>query len=138
VLGSFYNSTLYLALRRGIETSNLRQKVYANNLANANTPHFKRSEVNFEDQFKQALERDPRRLVGFVTDEKHIAINPPMTLDSVQPGIWRQNDDFVRSDDNNVDVDVESAELAKNELQFNALVEGLNRKIHTLQRVIRR
>lgn len=136
MLGSFYNSTLYLALRRGIETASIRQKVYANNLANANTPHFKRSEVNFEDQFKQALERDPRRLVGFATDQKHIPINPPMTLESVQPGIWRQNDDFVRSDDNNVDVDVESAELAKNELQFNALVEGLNRKIRGLQRVM--
>jgi flagellar basal-body rod protein FlgB len=138
LLGAFYNSTLYIGLRKALDATAVRQKVYANNIANVDTPHFKRSEVNFEDSFKQALERNPKRLVGFSTDPKHMAINPPTTVESVKPSIWRQNDDYMRADDNNVDIDVEMAELAKNELTYNALVEGLNRKMRSLRGVIRR
>jgi len=137
VLGSFFKSIPYIAVRKAIDAAAVRQKVYSHNLANVNTPHYKRSEVNFEDAFKQALERTPDRLVGFSTDNQHIPINPPADPLDVKPAIWRENDMFSRSDDNNVDIDVEMAELAKNELKFNALVEALNRKITSLKLAIR-
>ena len=129
MLGTLFNSVPYIAARKAIDTAAVRQKVHAHNLANVDTPHYKRSEVNFEDAFKQALERMPKRLVGFKTDGQHIPINPvPNPLD-IQPTIWRQNDTFYRSDDNNVDIDVEMAEVGKNELKFNSVVETLNRKL---------
>lgn len=138
MLDAFYNSTLYQGLTKALDAAALRQKVYSNNLANVDTPHFKRSEVNFEDAFKQALANTPGRLSGFVTDPKHIPINPSTPLSAIKPAIWRQNDDFTRSDDNNVDIDVEMSELAKNELTYNAVVEGLNRKMRTLRSAIHR
>ncbi|MEW6201965.1 MAG: flagellar basal body rod protein FlgB [bacterium] len=137
MLGTFFKSIPYIAVRKAIDAATLRQKVYSHNIANVDTPHYKRSEVNFEDTFKQALERTPRRLVGFKTDGQHIPINPPTDPLNVQPGIWRENDMFYRSDDNNVDIDVEMAEVAKNELKFNSLVESLNRKIRRLNLSIR-
>ena len=43
------NSPNFDYLSRGLEAANLRQEVISNNIANVNTPHFKRSAVNFED-----------------------------------------------------------------------------------------
>jgi len=138
MLNQFYNSLPYIATRKGIETASVRQKVYSNNIANADTPHYKRSEVNFEDAFKQAIEKMPKRLAGFKTDKQHFDINPSTDIDSVKPTIWRENDTFTRADDNNVDMDVEMAELAKNEIMFNALIDSLSRKLSSLKMSIRR
>ena len=48
-------------LQRSMDTSLLRQNVIANNLANANTPNFKRSVVNFESRLAYALESENRQ-----------------------------------------------------------------------------
>ncbi|MFA6451268.1 MAG: flagellar basal body rod protein FlgB [bacterium] len=137
MLNQFFESIPYIAMRKGWDAASVRQKVISNNIANVDTPHYKRSEVNFEDSFKQALEKAPKRLVGFHTDTMHIPINPPTDLNSVKPTIWRENDTFTRADDNNVDIDVEMAELAKNELMFNALTDSLSRKLSGLKMAIR-
>lgn len=137
MLEQFFNSIPYIATRKALDTSTLRQKTISNNLANVDTPHYKRVEVNFEDAFKAAIEKTPKRLVGFKTDCQHFEINPPVDINSVKPTMWRENDTFTRADDNNVDMDVEMAELAKNELMFNALVEALNRKMSMLKMAIR-
>ncbi|MEW5945111.1 MAG: flagellar basal body rod protein FlgB [bacterium] len=137
MLGAFFKSIPYVAARKSLDTAALRQKVISHNLANVDTPHYKRSEVNFEDAFKRALERKPHRLVGFKTDHQHIPINPVPDPTKVEPSIWRQNDTFYRSDDNNVDIDVEMADLAKNELKFHSVVETLNRKMRRLTLSIR-
>lgn len=137
MLDSFFNSVSYHAITKGMDASALRQKVIANNIANVDTPHYKRVEVNFEDAFKQALGKTSKRLSGFKTDKQHIAINPTVDFRDVSPHMWRQNDSFTRSDDNDVDMDVEMVDLAKNEIMMNSLVEMLNRKLKGLQSVIK-
>ncbi len=137
MLDSFFNSVSYHAITKGMDASSLRQKVIANNIANVDTPHYKRVEVNFEDAFKQALGKDTRRLSGFKTDKQHIPINPVTDFRDVAPRMWRQNDSFTRSDDNDVDMDVEMVDLAKNEIMMDSLVEMLNRKLKGLQSVMK-
>lgn len=137
MLNQFFTSLPYIATRKGLDAAAMRQKVFANNLANVDTPHYKRTEVNFEDAFKQAVEKSPKRLIGFKTDNQHFDINPVVDINSVQPTMWRENDTFTRADDNNVDMDVEMAELAKNQIMFDALVEALNRKMSHLKMAIR-
>lgn len=136
MLTSFYDSILYQATAKGMDAAALRQKVIANNIANVDTPHYKRVEVNFEDAFKAALEKSPNRLVGFRTDNQHFTINGNPNFRDITPAMWRQNDTYSRSDDNNVDMDVEMVELAKNELMMNSLVETLNRKTQRLSAAI--
>ncbi len=136
MLDKLFKSMPLVAMTKALDTASVRQKVISNNIANVDTPHFKRSEVNFEDAFKAAIERTPSRLAGFRTDGRHIPINPPTSIDSVKPTIWRQNDTFSRADDNNVDIDVEMAELAKNQLLFNAVVEAMDRKTAGIKKAI--
>lgn len=137
MLNSFFDGLMYTAVTKGMGAASLRQKVIANNIANVDTPHFKRVEVNFEDAFKQALEKNPKRLVGFRTDKQHIPINRNYDFHDVKPAMWRQNDDYSRSDDNNVDMDVEMVELSKNEMMMNSLVEMLNRKVKDISSSIK-
>ena len=136
MLDSLYNSLTYTAVTKGMDAAAMRQKVIANNIANVDTPHFKRVEVNFEDAFKMALEKNPKRLVGFKTDYQHFPINRPVDYHSINPAMWRQNDTYGRSDDNNVDMDVEMVDLAKNELMMNSLLEVLNRKLKRVSTAI--
>ena len=42
-------------LEKGLDTESLRRKVIANNIANVDVPHFKRSEVNFESELKRGI-----------------------------------------------------------------------------------
>lgn len=138
MLNRLYNSLSFVATTKAIDAAALRQKTIAQNIANVDTPHFKRSEVNFEDSFKRALDRMPRRLAGFRTDNQHIPINPPSDPRDVMPTMWRQNDTFSRPDDNNVDLDVEMAELAKSQLMYDALMESLSRKFKNLKNAMRK
>jgi len=138
VLDRFYNSLSFVAARKAMDASALRQKTIAQNIANVDTPHYKRVEVNFEDAFKQSLEKMPKRLAGFKTDNQHFPINPPSDPRAVQPTMWRQNDTFSRADDNNVDLDVEMAELAKAQLMYDSLMEVMSRKFKGLNMAISR
>jgi len=48
-------------LHRAMDVSTVRRQVIANNLANADTPNFKRTIVNFESELKRALESERLR-----------------------------------------------------------------------------
>lgn len=137
MLDSLFDSVLYNAVAKGMDAASMRQKVIANNIANVDTPHYKRVEVNFEDAFKQALEKNPKKLTGFRTANGHMPINQPADMKSVTPKMWRQNDSYSRADDNDVDMDVEMVSLAQNEIMMNSLVEIFNRKMTGLKTVIR-
>ena len=58
MLEQIMNSSNFDYLSRGLEAANLRHEVISNNIANVNTPHFKRSAVNFEDLLAKELHLD--------------------------------------------------------------------------------
>src|SRR3954470_3128093 len=98
-----YDNT-QLALERAISGASLRQQVLANNLANAETPGFQRSDVDFHSTLAQAMKTgDPNAIesTGF------------------SPQVDNQT---LRADGNGVDIDVESADMAKNGLEYDALI----------------
>ena len=93
-----------LALERAISGASMRQGVLANNLANAETPGFRRSDVDFHSTLAQAMK------TGSAAAIESTSFSPqtdPQTL---------------RADGNGVDIDVESANMAKNGLEYEALI----------------
>lgn len=135
-LDKLYDSTTFIAMRKQVDATAMRQKVISHNLANVDTPHFKRIEVRFEDAFKMALEKNPTRIPGWSTDNQHIPINPKQDLRDVVPEMWRQNDTFSRADDNNVDLDVEMAHLAKNQMLHDAIMERMSATFKGISKAI--
>jgi flagellar basal-body rod protein FlgB len=123
-------------MERLLDAKWLRNQVLANNIANADTPGFKRSDVYFEEYLRQAIKdkTDGRNLDLKTTDPRHIAkIN---SLDNLEPEVIRQDETTFRNDQNNVDIEKEMVELTKNALSYNLLADQIQRKLKLMQTAI--
>ena len=121
-------------MQRGMGAANLRQEVISHNIANVNTPNFKKSNVVFEDLLAKELALDDTGRMKLVrTNDRHMPI--PMN-NRVKPEIELDDSTTMRYDNNNVDIDVEMASLAKNSLYFNALARQTGGYISRLRSVI--
>ncbi|MDN5344424.1 MAG: flagellar basal-body rod protein FlgB [Clostridia bacterium] len=118
-------------LEKSLDTAALRQRTIAHNIANVNTPGFKRSEVSFEDQLRQALGLE----AGLSLDRTNPYHLPVGGLD-ITPRVNQDNSTTMRQDGNNVDIDVEMVNLAQNSLNFNFATQQLNSRLAMLRYVI--
>ncbi|KGG80762.1 hypothetical protein Y919_04410 [Caloranaerobacter azorensis H53214] len=94
----------------------IRHEAISNNIANANTPGYKRVRVEFENILKENLENKSVKLE--VTNKLHIRSRH----DNFEPIVVKEINTSTRLDENNVDIDIEMAELAKNTIMYNALI----------------
>ncbi|MDD4601693.1 Flagellar basal body rod protein FlgB [bioreactor metagenome] len=118
-------------LEQGINASSLRHKVVSNNIANVNTPGFKKSEVVFEDLLQEELKTTGLPLAR--TKGNHLS---GQVSQGSKPFINTINSTSFRADDNNVDIDVEMANLAKNNIYYNALVNQLSKHFTNIKSAI--
>lgn len=128
-----FNKTMSV-LEQGLNAASLRNTVIANNLANVETPGYKRSDVVFEEELRKALSPN-NSFTGFRTNEKHIPIGSPSVI-NVSPQTVIEKDTTMRNDGNNVDIDREMAALAKNEIMYQAIVQELNGEYQKLKSAI--
>jgi flagellar basal-body rod protein FlgB len=119
-------------LERSLDAFALRQKVTANNIANADTPNFKRADVEFESLLRKAL-GGGKYIQGFRTHVKHIPIGEPLRTD-IRPAIVQDESELkMNNNNNNVDIDYEMAMMAKNQLRYNMLVQQLNHEFSMMR-----
>lgn len=128
-----FNKTMSV-LEQGLNAASLRNTVIANNLANVETPGYKRSDVVFEEELRKALSQN-NSFTGFRTNEKHIPIGSPSVI-NVSPQTVIEKDTTMRNDGNNVDIDREMAALAKNEIMYQAIAQELNEEFQKLKSAI--
>ncbi len=131
--------TNYL-LEKGLDVELLRKNVIANNIANVDVPHFKRSEVNFESQLKRVITAkydENNRLPAKMTDTLHIPFYIGKDIKSVSPRIHLDYSTTYRNDGNNVDIEKESVDASKNQMRYNAYVTMLNENFKMLKMVMR-
>ena len=110
MLDRIFGGDAFVAQTRGLDASSLRQELIANNLANANTPGFKRQDVAFEAKLSRALSE--KRLRGSAGGS---------AVDSVRPEVITQSGTSRRADGNNVDMETENVNAAINTLRYEAL-----------------
>ena len=111
-------------IHRELGALSLRRKVIADNIANVDVPHFKRSEVNFESELKRAIESGKKpRYELYLTNKKHIPLFEPTDWRSVKPRIHLDYTTSYRNDGNNVDIEKEMVDNAKTTLRYVALIE---------------
>jgi flagellar basal-body rod protein FlgB len=122
-------------MERGMQAANLRQAVISNNIANVNTPNFKKSGVVFEDLLAKELGmgEDAHKLGLVRTNDRHLPIE---SNKHVVASIERDASTTMRVDNNNVDIDKEMAGLAKNQIYFNALSRSMSGTISRVKNAI--
>ncbi|TYZ28690.1 flagellar basal body rod protein FlgB [Selenomonas caprae] len=135
MLEQIMNSSNFDYLGRGLAAATMRHEVISNNIANVNTPNFKRSAVNFEDLLAKELhlDNDGRRLDMVRTHDRHLPMALPGKVHAV---IEEDGTTTMRVDNNNVDIDIEMAGLAKNQLYYNAMTTELGSFINRMKGVI--
>ncbi len=109
-----------LVVQRGLEGASLRQEVLSNNLANANTPGFRRSDVNFESTLAAALGSP----------------DPGANLENVSFAPQVDTMSAVQADGNNVNMDTEMSSLTSNAVEYQTLAEIEKTRVATLSSAI--
>ena len=107
------------ALSLALDAATLRQQAIAANIANAGTEHYRPMRVAFEDSLEQA--RQAVRDNGSVDR---------LSLASARVELQTASD--VQGDLSNVQLDVQMADMARNAVQYQALVQGLSRHLAIL------
>lgn len=123
-------------LAAGLGAASLREKVIANNIANVDVPHFKRSDVIFESELRRALDSARAAHSAPVqlrtSDERHFTVRLHRDWRDVQPRLSADYANSMRNDGNNVDIEQEITELNKNQLQYSLLTERLGGQFRQL------
>ncbi|MDO5572809.1 MAG: flagellar basal body rod protein FlgB [bacterium] len=127
------NSDIYdyvNVLDQAADAAWLRNEAISNNIANADTPGYKRQDVSFEEELKHALKANKYESL----DQKVGDIN----LKHIEGRVYTDSANYsYRLDGNNVDIDNENVELASNQIKYNAMIQSISGKFTDLQRVMK-
>lgn len=117
-------------LDKAADAAAMRNELIANNIANQDTPGYKRQDVDFESQLKQAMK-----------SSKYVSIDDKVSnlrMSSLKP---RQFTDYgnysYRMDGNNVDPEQEQVALAANQLKYQGLMSSLTHEFNNLKAVMK-
>ena len=119
-------------LELALNKASLEQRSITSNIANVDTPNYKRQSVSFQDNLLEAAKN--RNLNSLKTNPNHLSFSTEQNNSSV---VKKDSLSLSKSNGNNVDMDLEMAEMAKNQLLYNSLIEKSNSQIRDLRTAIR-
>lgn len=107
-----------------------RNELLVNNYSNANTPGYKRKDIDFPAQLRQALGS-----TRYEDVDSKVARVADMDLEAK---VYTDSAAFsYRLDGNNVDPDTEGVELVSNQIFYNGLRDSINQEFANLKMVIK-
>ena len=108
-----------------------RNEILNNNIANVDTPGYKRQDIRFESLLRNEIARQGR--TDSTLDHKVNNVD----YRRLTPYVYTDNSGLsTRLDGNNVDIDTEEAELASNQLMYDGIIEGLNSEFSRMKAVL--
>lgn len=127
------NDVTYQLGKQVLDATNLRQQTIAHNIANVNTKGYKSKQVVFESELKKYMVNGVNLTAGL---NRHYGIQKNGI--SIQPKIVESSrTSQMNLDGNNVDIDLEMANMAANQIQYNTLVRQVSDRISNYHYVIR-
>lgn len=128
------NSTSFQRMESALYNAEARQRVISNNIANAETPNFQRSELLFEELISNAMGNQSENSVkGKTTNTRHIAIGGGNLGVPTAQLVTDTSTAMNTTTNNNVDLDAEMTLLAKNQLNYNLYVQQLNHEFSMMR-----
>lgn len=117
-------------LGTSLDAASIRNNIIDNNIANVNTPGYKRKDIRFETELKHAFARAGQDSVD--------ARVKNLDLEALTPEIYTDYAELsYRYDGNNVDINNENAILAKNQEKYNGMMNVLNKSFSQLKSVMK-
>lgn len=106
-------------IEAGLSAESLRQRAIANNVANLETPGYRRMDVRFKELLAKALDS-----------------SGGVDLDEIECRIYRPENTPVKSNGNDVSLEVEVGEMVKNTLRHKAFIRVLQKKYQQMELAI--
>lgn len=108
----------------------LRRDMIASNIANVSTPMYRPKDVNFEQMMALKADKIFNRnrdleLDVAITNTNHLL--PIKEQNPYRPTMFYRDGHLARNDGNSVDLDIETSEMGKNDIMYQALI-GILRK----------
>ena len=117
-------------LNRAADAAWQRNEAISNNIANVDTPGYKRQDVAFESVLQQALGNNRYQSM----DDKVANVN----LSRLRGRAYVDYANYsYRLDGNNVDIENENVMLAENQLKYQGLISSINQECTNLQTVMK-
>lgn len=117
-------------LDKAADASWTREGLLANNIANVDTPGYKRQDIDFSSVLRNELSNYSHMNL----DQKVDAVR----LKKLNPSVYTDHGNFsYRLDGNNVDIDTEQVELASEQIKYQALTQSITSEFQRLQTVIK-
>ncbi len=114
-------------LDKAADASWKRNEIIANNIANVDTPGYKRKDVQFESYLMSAL-------LGDNSLDRRVGEANQRPLEAT---VYTDNSNLsYRLDGNNVDIDTESANLAQNQIRYYSLMDSMTQEFSRLKTVL--
>lgn len=119
------------ALEKAMDYSAYRSSLLSQNVANVNTPNYKRSDIDFSALLDQTLAASQLAMTS--TNRKHFGGNPATPT---APSVIKDDSRTMRFDGNNVDVEYEMSKVAENSLFYQSLTSSWKSEMSRLKMVI--
>ncbi len=136
---SFEISKSFNIMEKALNYRSLRADMISSNIANIDTPNYKSRDIDFE----HALQLEANKLYSSNTNDKlKLAKTNPRDLSSLQDDnlqkatVFFRDGQDARNDGNTVDLDVETTELAKNTVMYDAITAALKKDSAIFRSVI--
>ena len=101
-------------LSKMLNVTSLRHRALTNNLTNAGTVNYKRKDVNFATYLRSQVVKP--KIAGALTNDRHMLLG---NAAQKGPRMYQPDSGPNTTGINNVDVDIEMANLAQNHLLYN-------------------
>ena len=119
-------------LKAAADASWTREEVLTNNIANVDTPNYKRQDVDFTTYLNSALSRTNGGSSSLTNRVNNINYN------DVAIRTYTDNSTLsYRTDGNNVDLSTENVELAAEQINYNALIDSMNNEFSRFKTVLK-
>ena len=119
-------------LKAAADASWTREEVLTNNIANVDTPNYKRQDVDFTTYLRSALSRTNGGSSSLTNRVNNLNYN------DIAIKTYTDNSTLsYRLDGNNVDLSTENVELASEQINYNALIDSMNNKFSRFKTVLK-
>jgi flagellar basal-body rod protein FlgB len=125
---SLFSDVSSVTAKAALDGLSLRQQAISRNIANIDTPGYQAETVDFQQTLTRLV--DTNNLLPLeITDDAHLntADSNAFFSTSLRPG------GTLRADQNNVDIDVEMADMSEAGIQYQAISQAVSKKLLLLK-----
>ena len=136
---NFITNPSYVLVKDAMAFRKARNELINSNIANIDTPFYKARDIRFEAHLSKKAQdiynfNESKVLQLAKSNYAHMQAQDIDNLEKTQ--VFFRDGHLARNDGNSVDLDVETTELSKNNMMYNAVIEALKKETQIFKAVI--